>query len=122
MAIAKGGATMSNIKILSPKVEEYILVVSIPLESSIHVESRNVSDVEKFFISKVKNESNHDKKVEFDRVRALLKWASCCNARLVDILHNSNHKLKVSLGFSSLESMIDFRDAMSESVSDAAMK
>ena len=64
---------MSNIKILSPKVEEYILVVSIPLESSIHVESRNISDVEKFFISKVKNESNHDKKVEFDRVRALLK-------------------------------------------------
>lgn len=121
MAIAKGGATMSNIKILSPKVDEYILVVSVPLESSIHVERWNIIDAEKFFISKVKNESNHDKKVEFDRARALLKWASCYNSRLVDI-HSSNHKLKVSLGFSSLESMIDFRDAMSESVSDAAMK
>lgn len=121
MAIAKGGATMSNIKILSPKVEEYILVVSIPLESSIHIESKNISDAEKFFISKVNKESNHDKKVEFDRARALLKWASCCNAHLVDI-QNSNHRLNVSLGFSSFESMIDFRDAMSKSVSDAAMK
>ena len=113
---------MANIKIMSPKVEEYVLVVSIPLESPILiVKNQSISDAEKSFISKRDKESYHGKKVEFDRARALLKWASCCNARLVE-MHNADHKLKVFLSFATLESMIEFHDAMDVNVSGATMK
>ncbi len=113
---------MASIKILSPKVEEYVLVVSIPLESPILiVKNQSISDAEKSFISRVDKENNHGKKVEFDMARAMLKWASCCNARLVE-MHNADHTLKFSLGFATLESMIEFRDAMNVNVTGATMK
>ena len=113
---------MANIKILSPKVEEYVLVVSIPLESPIIiVRNQTIYEAEESFISKRDTEGNHDRKVEFDRARALLKWAGCSNANLVE-MHNVDHKLKVSLGFSTMEDMIQFRDSMATNVSGATMK
>ena len=113
---------MARIKILSPKVEEYVLVVSIPLESPIIiVKNQNIGEAEESFISKRDKESNHGKQVEFDRARALLKWAACCNGNLVE-MHNADHKLKVSLGFSSMEELILFRDSMAANVSGATMK
>ena len=113
---------MANIKILLPQVEEYILVVSIPLESpTIIVKNQTISEAEQFFVTKRDNKSDHSKKVEFDRARALLKWAACCNATLVE-MNNEDRKLKVSLGFSTLENMIEFRDSMAINVSGATMK
>ena len=113
---------MASIKILSPKIEKYVLVVSIPLELPIIiVKNQTIEEAEEFFISKRDKESNHAKQVEFDRARALLKWADCCDAKLVE-MHNADHKLKVSLSFSTMEDMIMFRDSMVTNVSDAMMK
>ena len=113
---------MASIKILSPKVEEYVLVVSIPLESPIFiVKNQTIGEAEESFISKRDKESNHRKQVEFDRARALLKWAACCNANLVE-MHNADHKLKVYLSFFSMEDMIQFRDSLAINVSGATMK
>ena len=68
---------MASIKILSPKIEKYVLVVSIPLELPIIiVKNQTIEEAEEFFISKRDKESNHAKQVEFDRARALLKWAT----------------------------------------------
>lgn len=107
---------MANIKILSPKIEEYVLVVSIPLESSIIIRrNQNIDEAERSFISKRDNETDNEKKVEFDMARALLKWASCCNARLVE-MHNKEHKLHVSLGFSDKEDMINFHNNIETNV------
>lgn len=112
---------MANIKISSsaPKVEEYILVVSLPLEKPlVIVRSQTVGQAEEFFISKRDNETNPDRLAEFDRARALLKWAACCNAELLE-MHNADKKLMVSLDFSTLEDMIQFCDQMSVNVSGA---
>ena len=107
---------MANIKILSPYVEEYVIVVSIPLETHILiVRNQTISEAEKFFIAKRDKTREHDKQVEFDRARALLKWADCCNAELVE-MHIVDHKLKVSLGFSNMEDMLYFRDHMGTNV------
>lgn len=113
---------MANIKILSPRIEEYILVVSIPLESPIFiVRNQSIDAAEQSFMSKRDKETNHGKQVEFDRARALLKWASCCNANLVE-MHNADHKLKISLSFSTEENMNQFRNFMTTNVDGATMK
>lgn len=113
---------MANIKFLSPQVEGYVLVVSIPLASpTIIAKNQTIGEAEESFISKRDKECNHDRKVEFDRARALLKWATCCNANLVE-MHNADHKLKVSLGFSTMEDMLQFRDSMATNVYGSTMK
>lgn len=113
---------MAHIKNLSPKVEEYVLVVSIPLKSPIIiVKNQTIGEAEESFISMRDKEHNHDNQIEFDRARALLKWADCWDAKLVE-MHNADHKLKVSLSFSTMEDMIQFHDHMATNVSDATMK
>lgn len=104
------------------KIEEYILVVSIPMETPIMiVKKQSIDQAEQSFITKRDKTNNHNAKVEFDRARALLKYASCSNARLVE-MQNADHKLKVSFGFYSVESMIEFRDTMAVNVASATMK
>ncbi len=101
---------MANFKILSPKVEEYILVVTIPFEYHINISNvNNISDVEKLFICKQENEELQSKKNQLDMARILMKWAFNCNARLVGISRLGN-KLKVSLGFANLGCLLEFRD------------
>ena len=113
---------MAHIKILSPKVEEFVLVVSIPLETPmVIICNQSIDDAELSFISKRDKESNHSKKVEYDRARALLKWANCCNARLVE-MHNANHELKVYLGFATMEHMTTFHDSLAINVNGATMR
>lgn len=97
-------------------------MVSIPLESPIIImKNQTIGEAEKSFISKRDKESNYDRQIEFDRARALLKWAECCNGNLVE-MHNADHKLKVSLGFSTMENMIQFHDSMATNVSGATME
>lgn len=75
---------------LNPTVERYSILVSIPLEST---------DKESI-------------KLELNKVRALLKHSEVYGARL-EKMYNSGNKLKVSVSFSSIEKMIEFRDTMS---------
>lgn len=103
---------MEKHKMLEPKIEEYGIVVSIPLEAPILiVKNQTISEAEESFILKRDAESNYNKKVEFDRARALLKWAACCNAKLHE-MHNEDKKLSISLSFSKMEDIILFRDSM----------
>lgn len=125
---------MANIKILSPKVKVeqrkalmgetllHYLVVSVPLKNSIIiVKNQSIGEAETSFISKRDKESDHSKKVEYDRVRALLKWAACCNAILLE-MHNGEHKLMLSLAFPNMEDMYVFEDSMVTNVDGATMK
>jgi len=113
---------MAGIKILSPMVEEYIITVSIPMEAHIAITHwQNIGKAEKYFIEKRDIATEHEMKVEFDRARALLKWASCSNAALVE-MRNADHKIKFYFSFSSAEDMFAFRDSMSINVSNATMR
>lgn len=122
-ATAQGGKTMADFKKILPKVEEYILVVSIPLETPISLIVRNqtIHEAENSFISKRDKESDYKKKVEFDRARALLKWAAYCNAKLLE-MHNANRKLKFSFGFPSMEAMIEFYEYLLPCVYGSTME
>lgn len=122
-ATAQGGKTMAYFKKIVPKVEEYILVVSIPLETPISLIVRNqtIHEAENSFISKRDKEADHKKKVEFDRARALLKWAASCNAKLLE-MHNADRKLKFSFGFPSMEAVIEFYENLIPCVDGSTME
>ena len=113
---------MSDIKILSPVVEQYALTVSIPMQTVIiFPKEQNIYEAEASFVAKRDRENDHAKKVEFDRARALLKYAYTCNAVLNGIWYK-DQKLKITLVFYTLESLIDFRDTMGSAVSSSTMK
>lgn len=99
-----------------------IITVSVQLESpTTIIKKQTISEAEQYFISKRDNENNHSKKVEFDRVCALLKWAECCNTTLVK-MRNADRKLMVYLVFSTLRDMMEFCDHMFTNVPGATMK
>ena len=64
---------LGNLDASEQHVSEEIDKLGVKIGDNISTIVTKMNETEKFFISKVKNESNHDKKVEFDRVRALLK-------------------------------------------------
>ena len=119
---------MANVKILSHKVKveqrkAHYLVVSVPLKNSIVImKNQSIGEAEMSFISKRDKENDHSKKVEYDRVRALLKWAGCCNAILLEMHnggHNGEHKLMLSLAFPNMKDMYVFEDSMVTNVDGA---
>lgn len=111
-----------TLKVLSPIVEQYALTVSVPMEMPLVIpKDQSIYSAEYSFTVKRDRVSDHARKVELDRARAVLKYASCCGATLNE-MHNADHKLKITLGFTSIESLINFRDTMGSAVSSATMK
>ena len=112
---------MADIKIKSsvPHVEDYILVVSLPIEKPLKiVRSQSVGMEEEFLISEEDDEISTERMAEIARVRAILKWADCCMAVLLE-MHNADKKLVLSFDFITSEDMIQFRDQMSAKVAEA---
>ncbi len=113
---------MAKIKVTSPKVEEYVLVVSIPLKKPILIlGAQTVGEAEDLFIYARNMENDHHRKVEYDRARALLKWAGCCNAKLKEI-DCEDRKLFFTFAFSTIADMNEFYNNMVTNVSGATMK
>lgn len=114
-----------NISTATPiKIESYVLTVSMPLNQPDLVVANKrlkLSEVEESFIRLRDTAMSSYEKVEFDRVRALLKYASCFGADLVDFEHKARN-LTVLLKFTSLDSVVEFSNTMAQSVSDATMK
>lgn len=115
---------MAEMKTLTPMVEvkRYIIVVSIPLEIPIDIVKKTTIDTaEKYFIAARDKTNNHNTKVELDRARALLKWASCSYAGLLEI-RKAWKKLMFYFNFSSIEDMLAFRDSLSQNVEGVTIK
>ncbi len=107
---------MAHIRILSPTVEEYIIVVSIPLKSpTILIKNQTINEAEESFISRRNTTSDHTKRIEFDIIAQLLKLANCCNANLVE-MHNVDYKLNITLSFSTINDMMRFNENMGVNV------
>lgn len=108
--------------VTSPKVEEYVLVVSIPFKKPILIlGAQTVGDAEDLFVFARNMENDYHRKVEYDRARALLKWAGCCNAKLKK-MYCGDHKLFIHLDFSTIADMNEFYNNMVTNVSGATMK
>lgn len=113
---------MSRIKILSPKVERYGIIVSVPMNQKVLlVKGLDISEAEESFIKKRDNAIEHDQKVELDRVRALLKFAACCGAQL-EKMNKKDDILFITLSFYSQENLADFEENMAMAVSSSMMK
>lgn len=113
-----------KIKILSPVVERYSIDVSIHIERPVLiVNGWTIYDAEEYFIRQRDHAETYQRKVELDRARALFKYASACNAFLEEVKNvETDKKLIFSFGFYSLDSMLYFKDTMSQMVDSATMK
>lgn len=113
-----------KIKELSPVVERYSIDVSIHIERPVLiVKEWTIYQAEEYFIRQRDHAEKFQRKVELDKARALLKYASTCNAFLKEVRNVENDKkLIFSFGFYSLDSMLYFKDTMSQMVDSATMK
>lgn len=83
-------------------------VVSLPLSFPVVIRrNQTIGEAEISFMRKRDAEVSHAKKVELDRVRALLKWGEACNANLVEI-HQVGHEVKITLEFTTPQDLIEF--------------
>ena len=108
----------------TPKIESYVLTVTVPLHQPDLVVANkklNLSEVEESFIRLRDAAMGSYEKFEFDRVRALLKYASCFSTDLVDFEHKAN-TLTVLLKFTTLDSVVEFSNSVDEAVNGATMK
>lgn len=111
-------------KVLSPVVERYTIEVSIYIERPVLiVKGWTIYDAEDYFIRQRDHEEKTQRKVELDRARALIKYASTCNAFLKEVRNAENDKkLIFTFAFHSLDSLLYFRDTMGQIVDSASMK
>ena len=117
-----GGMKMSNFKEVSTKVERYAIIVSVPMSVRlITIKGQDIYEVEEAFRRKRDSANDSSRKIEFDRVRALLKYASTCGAQL-DEIYNAHKKLVLSLCFFSLEDLTQFNKTMAFEVDKATMR
>ena len=105
-------------------VTGYVISVSVPCRASyFFYKDTTFAEVEEHFTHlRDVYSKDHDVQVEMDRVRALLKYASCCGTTLKGIEKENRDLLVISFGFDSFDSMIEFRDSMEEAVEGATMK
>ena len=113
-------------KFLAPNVgetiEEFHIVVSIPMRASILIiKSWDLEQAEKAFIAKRDNKKNRGKQQEYDRGRALMKWAYTSNAKLVSMFR-ADEKLYVTLRFNNLKELNAFNKYLVRNVDGATMK
>lgn len=111
---------MSGVKVLSPVVERYALVVSIPMQRTMLIMKDNIAEAEEYFCLKRDKATEHEEKVEFDRARALLKYAASCGGELEELRYKDS-KLKVMLSFDSEDQMYGFKNSMATAVAVASL-
>ena len=103
---------MEKIKIYEPQAVSYSITIAIPISKSIVVfNGKNISDWEKIFTTLIDNVDLSNRKLEYVRCIALLKWASDCNASLVNVANSdneSNKTVEFTFAFSNLDSMCSF--------------
>ena len=105
-----------------PAVESYIIKVSIPMSNPFVTGGvRTLYEGEKFFTMERQSESNHDRKVEFDRARALMKWAYTCNGELHGV-RQYDGEMFVFVEFVNKSSMKEFIKYLVLNVEGATMK
>ena len=109
---------MSKITIMNPIVEEYGVSVSLPMTEPIVVSPQVVDDAEIFFMNRRNRAEKLNIKDEYDRARALIKWATNCSATLKSMKKNNN-RMVFEFGFQRLEDLSHFKEYMKSIVNSA---
>ena len=103
-------------------VEDYRVTISIPMTAKLLIPKvQDIATAEEFFIRKKRNESNHGKRVDFDRARALSKWGKDCNGILCE-MGKRQSKLYVTIAFNDKEDANRFLKYLIQNVEGATEK
>ena len=112
---------MAKIKIYEPQAVSYSIAIAVPISKPIVVfNDKNISDWEKIFITMRDNVDISNRKIEYDVCRAILRWASDCNAYMV-IVENSDdksgHNVNFTFSFDNLDTMLHFSKNIKTAIS-----
>lgn len=116
---------MAKLRVIpSIAVEDFAITVSIPMDSrTMIVQYDDIHVAEAKFASKCETAKKPGDKVNFDKARALMKWAGSCNAKLAGMKRqNEDGRLHVTLEFSDKGDMDEFHKYLSSNVDGATRK
>ena len=112
---------MTKLRIIpSIVVEEFLLTISIPMDArKMIVQYENIHAAEAAFASKYETAKKPGDKVNFERARALMKWAGTCNAKLVEMKRQKAGRMDVTLEFKDKRDMDEFHKYLKSNVDGA---
>ena len=109
---------MENIS-SSIETNHITVCLSIPMSTPlVFVYAISISDAESFFAERFVSATTNSEKEEFDRARALLKYANSCGAELVRI-GRTEKKILIFLKFFDSDALNTFMRTMDSSVANA---
>lgn len=104
------------------RVRNYAITVFMPMGKHICNTVGEPDALEKTFIAfRDRVAKTHAQKVEYDRVRALFKYASTLGAVRCEVKH-CIVDIVITLYFKDAERMVQFRDGIEQAIESAAMK
>ena len=116
---------MAKLRVIpSIAVEVFSITVSIPMDVRTMIgQYDDVHAAEAAFASKYEKAKRPDHKANFDRARALMKWAGSCNAKLAGMKQQkADGRLHVTLEFSDKGDMDEFHKYLSSNVDGATRR
>ncbi|MBO5178732.1 MAG: hypothetical protein J6B87_00070 [Clostridia bacterium] len=104
------------------RVKGYSITVVISLKKPVCNTEGPVENIERIFTS-LRNYAmlTHQQKVEYDRVRAIAKYASTHGATWCE-LKSVKEKLHIILNFNDAESMVEFKNGLDSVIESSDMK
>lgn len=102
------------LKPVLPIIEKYTLTVSIPVDKPISIiKDKNIIAVRDSFVinrESVPHGDQSQRRIELGVIITVLTYASSCGATLNE-MYMLDHELKISLNFTSIESLMEFSSA-----------
>lgn len=116
---------MTRIHIIEPKVVSFTTTITVPTHKCILIPGNNdIYHWETTFIHLRDNAINDTEKSNWDRCRATLKWAYCCNASLEKISNSKDaygRTIEFTFAFTQIDQLIEFVNKLRMNVSSAMM-
>ena len=103
-------------------VIKHVVKVEIPMKKSlVYVRGTTTEREEQFFVSMRDKAKEHAEKKEFDRARALMKWAACCDGKLAKMI-SAKGRLSISFEFERYDDMMEFVNNLDVNVWSSIMQ
>jgi len=116
---------MAKIRIIEPKAVSFATTIAVPMHKSILIfANQDIVQWENTFIHCRDNAVNDADKRAFDRCRATIKWAHCCNASLEKVTNANDaygKTVEFTFAFARLEYLSEFVNHLRVNVGDATM-
>lgn len=99
---------MASSRIQKLKVASFTATIIVPMHKSIILfASKDISFWEKKFIEQRDNTLNAEEKKNYDRCRAILEWASICDASLCNV-SSLREEVEFTFAFNKIKNVNDF--------------